>query len=43
MPADSSREKYGDPDLDDREIDALSKYFKIDGYPSLLSVLRKMR
>jgi hypothetical protein len=44
MPADNERrKKYRHPDMDDQEIERLAKYFRIDGYPSLLSLLKKLR
>jgi hypothetical protein len=37
------RKKYRHPDLDDKEVENLAKYFRIDGYPNFLPFLKKFR
>jgi hypothetical protein len=40
--SDEDKKKYRHPEFDD-EIEGLAKYFRIDGYPSLCSFLRKLQ
>jgi hypothetical protein len=37
------KKKYRHPEFDDREIEGLAKYFRIDGYPNLSVFLQKLR
>jgi hypothetical protein len=39
----NNKEKYGDPDFDNRQLETLFKYFKIEGYPNLLLFLKRLR
>lgn len=37
------KRKYCHPEFDDHEIEGLTKYFRIDGYPNLCSFLQKLQ
>lgn len=39
---DDRKKKYHHPEYDDEVIENLAKYFRIDGYPSLLPFLKKI-